>query len=845
MSTRRRPGDDFDREIRVHIELETERLIREGVAADEARAAARKTFGNVTRVRERFYEAGRLLWLDHLRQDLRCAARSIRRYPVAALVAIISLAGGIGATTVTLTIRDIIFRKAPPLYREPGQLSRVQVGTPDRPIMPIGSAVPASLFYSWRDAFGRDVAAASAARPREARTEDRTETVPVRAVTPEFFTVLGVAPALGGLPSASPGAGVPPAAVLSHRAWERLFDARADALGRVVWIDNQPYTVAGVLPPRFWFSEMNSPIWTVLDRQAVPPDEGLDVIVRRPPGITPAFLDGQLQTGLADYTRQRPAAERQQRLKVSGIEGTPIGNQMAFILPYVLGMSVALTLLIACANVAVLMIAQWTAREHEIAIRASIGASRGRIVRALLTESTLVATCGGALGVGATIALMQWARHGIGDAMFFDLSIDSLVFVQSAAITLLTGIVAGVAPALYETRRLHTNPLRSLAASDRVRQRWRHALVVMEITITVALLVETGALVDGYRRTQHADMGFAPAPLMVATVETPGGVPAGPVLDILRHLPGVAAAAGATAVPYAGGGREEQVATDAGVTNAIAASRSLVTADFFSTLGVAIRAGRPFSTTDSAATRAAIVNETLSKQLGVTVGRQIWIGQKAYDVVGIVTDYASNPMQTRMARPKVFLPLAVDARGPVRVLFLIRAEGDPAPLVQAVRRESRKAAAGTVVLSAYTFDQTIAVMGQEMLIGTAPLVPLIAIGTLLTAAGIYGVLAFALARRSRELAVRMAIGASPRDVVRLVASQTVRLVLTGSATGIGVTFALSRVVRAAGGGGSLFDPEVHVFVWPVLAIIVIGAVATWVPSRRALKINPAVLLRTT
>jgi predicted permease len=845
MSTQKRRDDDFAREIRAHLEIETARLIAEGLPPDQARAAARRAFGNVTRAEERFHERGRLLWLDHLRQDLRYAIRNVRHYPVAAMVAVISLAGGIGATTVTLTVRDVIFRKAPPLYREPARLSRVQVGTPERPIMPIGSQVPARLLYSWRDALGPGIAATSAARPRETRTDDRTETVPVRAATPEFFAVLGVEPAVGRLPSPSPAADAPPAAVLSHRAWERLFDAKPDVIGRVIWIENQPHTVTGVLPPGFWFSEMNSPIWTVLDRQTVPPEEGLEVIVRRPPGVTPAFLDGQLQAGLADYARGRPAAERQLRLKVSGIEGTPIGNQMAFVLPYVLGMSVALTLLIACANVAVLMIAQWTAREHEIAIRASIGASRGRIVRALLTESTLVAVCGGALGVGATVGLMQWARHGGGDTTFFDLSIDRMVFVQSAAITLLTGIVAGVAPALYETRRLHTNPLRSIAGSDRVRQRWRHALVVVEIAITVALFVETGAMIDGYRLTQHADMGFASAPLMTAAIENRAGVPPGPVLDILSHLPGVASAAAATALPYAGGGRQEQVAADAGGANGVLASRSTISPAFFSTLGVAIRAGRSFSTADSPANRTAIVNETLSRRLGIAVGHKIWIGQAPYDVVGVVADYASNPSQARMPGLKVFLPLAPDARGPARLLFVIRAEGDPAPLVEAVRREARKAAPGTFVASAYTFDQFIRMASQEMLIGTAPLAPLIAIGTLLTAAGIYGVLAFALARRSRELAVRMALGATPRDVVRLVASHTVRLVVTGSALGIGVTFALARIVRASGGAGSLYDPEAHVFVWPILAVLVIGAVATWVPSRRAVKINPAVLLRST
>jgi putative ABC transport system permease protein len=192
----------------------------------------------------------------------------------------------------------------------------------------------------------------------------------------------------------------------------------------------------------------------------------------------------------------------------------------------------------------------------------------------------------------------------------------------------------------------------------------------------------------------------------------------------------------------------------------------------------------------------------------------------------------------------VFLPLDVASRQATRLYFIIRAAGDPAPLTQTVRREVRDGSPGTVVADAYTFDQILRVMGQEILLGTAPLVPLISIGMLLTTAGIYGVLAFAITRRSRELAVRMAIGATGRDLIRLVSAHTARLLSAGTGLGIALTFGLSRVVRASGGGGSIFDPPMQAFVVPVLILLAIGALATWIPSRRALKIDPAVLLRT-
>jgi predicted permease len=495
------------------------------------------------------------------------------------------------------------------------------------------------------------------------------------------------------------------------------------------------------------------------------------------------------------------------------------------------------------------MIAQWTAREHEIAIRASLGASRGRIMRALLTESVLLAAAGGALGVCATYALRGILMHQMrGEGRFFDVSIDPHILIQSTAITLATGILVGIVPALYETRRLHSNPLNTLASSDRIRQRWRHALVVMEITVTIALLVETGGMIGGYQRAITAEMGFERRPLLSAQLENTSGIQIARMLDGVRQLPGVASAAAATSTPFRGSGASRRVATGAAGGSGVPADESSIGPGFFTTLGVPMLAGRDFTTGDSAGNRIAIVNEALARQLFAgrdAIGSRIFLGGTGYDVVGVVGDYATNPFQRRHVSPKLFVPLALDGAAAKRVQVLVRASTDPAPLVKSVRQEVRDASAGNTVVSIFTYDQITQVMGEEMLVGTAPLVPLIVIGMLLTTAGIYGVLAFAIARRSRELAVRVAIGATGRDLVRLVSAHSTRLVLMGTACGVGLTFALSRVVRASGGAGSIYDPDWPAFAVPVLIVAVIGALATWIPSRRALKINPAVLLRIT
>jgi putative ABC transport system permease protein len=840
MSTRR-TEQDFADEIDAHLALEIERLIGDGLTPEQARLAARRQFGSVLAARERFHESRRVPRLDHLLQDLRYGARRLRTYPVAAAVAVVSLAFGIGATTATITVRDVIFRKPPPLYRNPSQLSRVQVASPLHPLRP-DSLAPGALFAHWREAaLGATLAAATPTRVREYRSDDRSDTIRVRAATSEFFSVLGVDAAIGRA-SLSPDT-----IVLSDRLWRKIFDGRSDIVGRQIWIDNKTYIVAGVMPERFWFSTTDSAAWTLLDPGAAAAERVLDIVGRRQANVTHSMLAAQLENGLNAYARSLPIGERELRVAVSGIEGTPIGRAVAVALPWMLAAAVLLTLLIACANVAILVIAQWTAREHEIAIRASLGASRGRVVRALVAESLVIAVIGGALGICVTFALIGIiVRNGGSDVRFLDLSIEPHVLIESMLMTLVTGLVSGIGPALLETRRLHGNPMRTLATSDRIRQQWRHGLVVLEIAVTVALLVVTGGMLNTYQRQLSRDVGFNTHPLVALRVENTGGVPVRRIVDAIAQMPDVAAAAAASSVPYMGSGPLDPVSTDATGTRTVRAERVSIDSSFFATIAVPMRAGRGFTSADAPSTATAIVNERAAASLfpGVSaIGREIWLRGKSYEIVGIAGQYVNQALQPPDLDAKVFLPLDPSSAAMKQHTFIVRAARDPVATSRALRPVVRSAAAGNVVSSLYTLEEVISVGGQEILVGTAPLAPLIATGMLLTAAGIYGVLAFAIARRSKELALRVAIGAQGGDVVRLVVRHSARLVVLGVAIGIGVTFALSRIVRASGGGGSFLDPRWPAFVIPVGIIVAIAALATFVPSRRALRINPAILLR--
>jgi predicted permease len=848
MPWRRRSTEDFSEEIQAHIALETDRLIAEGMSPDEAARAARRQFGNVAAATERFYERHRRRWLDELGQDFHAARRNLVRYPIVALVAVLSLGAGIGATAASLTIRDVIFRNPPPLYIEPQQLTRIQVNRQDRPIRPMGSYVPADLFARWRSAMGPSIAAADAREgASDVRIGDRIAPTRIRAVTADLFNVLGVAPEIGRPFSSS--SATEPQAILSYQLWQDWFGGRPEALGTTIWINNQPHTVIGVMPRRFWFSEMNDPVWTRLEPQRLDASTRLFVVARRPHGTSAEALTTSLQGSLAEYSRQLPAGQGPLKMLASEITGTPMAEQMSLILPYVLGTAVLLTLVIACANVAILMIAQWTRREAETAVRAALGASRPRLIRAMVAESLLLATCAGILGIGSTYVIRAvMLRNAPLAETFVDLSIHPGVLIKTISITLLAGLLAGIGPALIETRRLQFDPLRGLATSDRVRQRWSHTLVVLEITLTLALLVVTSSMVDGYQRSRGNDIGFDLNPFLTVSVQSNSGIPTAQLVEAIARVPGVAAVSPATSIPLNVDGRRQAVSATATGVNAVQAERVSIDPDFFSTLGVPLLAGRPFTRLDTPQNRTAVVSESFVRQLfgdSSAIGRQIWMDKTAYDIVGVVADYISTPVESRLPAPKVFLPLSRDANDARTMRFLVRATTDPAPLVKPIRRELRNASVAINVNSVVTLRQMITIIGQEYLVGTAPLFPLIVIGMMLMSSGIYGVLAFAVSRRTRELAIRVAVGAERGNQIRLVMAHSLRLVLLGATFGTTLTYGLSRLVRAAGGAGSLYDPPWPAFVIPMAMVMVVAALATWIPARRALRVNPALLLKST
>jgi predicted permease len=844
----RRTDDDFAREIEAHLAIETDRLIAEGVDPAAARDAARRAFGNVTVTRERFHESRRVGWIEDLRRDLRSGWRNVRRNPVSALVIVLSLAGGIGAATVALVVRNVIFYNPPPLYHAPAELAKVQAAPRDRPILPMGADPPAALVARWRQALGDRIAASIGGRPAEMERADGVDPVAVRAVTPNLFAVLGIQPIAGRLFDTG-RSGLSGEAILSYGIWQRSFAGRPDIAGTKIRLNGLPVTIVGVLPQRFWFSAMEDQVWVAVDPRLIPADTGLEVIVRREPGMSAAALTAVLQRGIDAHNGERAPGAPALHMRVSPVQGTPMGAAMSLALPYIIGFAVTLTLFLGCANAAILLIAQWTARETDTAVRLSLGAGRRGLIRTLLTEAVLLSVSAGVGGVLTAFAVRWWiaTRSGI-DLTMFDLSIAPRVLVEALAISIAAGILSGVAPAVYETARLQTNPLRGLHASDRTRHRWSNTLVIAEVAATVGLLVMTTSMVTAYQRIKNARFGFDTSHMAVAIVTNPQGIPVRPLLDGGHATPGVRATAMAVNAPLFGGRSRQDVSTTATGDSATRAQSNAVTSEFFAAFGIAMRAGRTFTEHETPDSGVAIVNEALARRLfgrGPFLGRQIWIDRVPQLVVGVVSDYATSWTEFDTIEPKVFVPLAPQPQVPRGLVLIARADA-PAAILQPLQRAIRAAGGrDTSVTDAYTYTQMLGTLSNEWLVAIAPLGPLIAIGIALTAAGIYGVLAFAIARRTRELAVRVALGATARDQVALVAGRSARLVAIGAGGSIGVAFLLAQIARIAGAAGSVMEPPWTAFVLPVVIMIAVAGIATWLPTRRARRINPAILLRTT
>jgi predicted permease len=890
MFWRKRKPSDFSAEIEAHLELEAQQLQEQGLSEEEARAAARRAFGNVTRARERFYESGRWLWWDHLVQDLRFGLRMLAKNPGFTAVAVLTLAIGIGANTAIFSLIDTLMLKTLPVQR-PEELMQVQFRTPRR----AGEARSSFTNPLWEQLRDRqDVFSGVFAWSGDRFDLARGGAVHYAQgiwVSGEFFRVLGLRPAAGRLIAPSDDQrGCPGAAVLSYGFWQEHYGGAPGAIGSTLSLSTHLFEVVGVAPAGFYGMDVGSkfdvaiPICTaaMFDGKESRLDERswwwLSVAGRPKPGVSRA----QLTTRLGGLSPQVFSAAVPQDMNPNSRKDflervflatpaatglSPFSLREQFDQPLNILMAVVgLVLLIACANIASLMLARAAARHKEIALRQALGASRFRLIRQLLTECVLLSSGGAMLGIlfarWGTALLVRYISTAR-NAVYLDLSLDGRVLGFTAAMALLTGLLFGVLPAFRSTRVSLTSAMKgsqALEGERHVRFRARQWIVSTQVALSLVLLVAAGLLLRSFAKLSTLDVGFDRDNILLvnANLQTAKVPPDqqfstfDQIESRLGALPGVVSVGRSLIPPIEGGAWNPIISTD--WSKALTGDDALawfngVSPGYFATLHAPLLAGRNFSSGDTkTAPAVAIVNQTLARRffpnmtpLGKTFRTVQFSGQLGppIEVVGLVKDskYESVREDTH---PIAFLPVTQAPAFFQSESFELRTAVRPSALVSAVQA-SVAGVNKEIPLEFHTLaEQVNDSMVQERLL--ALLSGFFgALALLLAMIGLYGTLSYLVAQRQREFGIRMALGAEPGSILRLVMHNVISVLALAVLAGIGISLIASRVLQQLLFG--LGPRDTVTMVAAVAVLSVVALIAGYLPARRATKVNPMVALR--
>ncbi len=800
--------------------------------------------------------------METLWQDAKYGARMLLKSRSVTLIVVLMLALGIGANTAIFSVvYGVLLRPLP--YPEPERIVQVAWKYGD-------------FFGDFNDQQYRFTAEHARSFQHIAATTGASFTLlggeePQRVqglhVTPDYFSVLGVPPALGrGIAAEEDVPGAARVAVLSDAVWKTQFAARTDVVGRTIHLNGEPYTVVGVMPAAFSAPSANISVWLPLAPVARTIGSGSNytVLARLKPGVAREQAQAEASLLAAGLRREFPkTAPRDSMLTVDPYKhalGADLREPLLVILA-----AVGFVLLIACMNVANLLLARTTARSREIAVRLAMGASRLRLIRQLLTECLLLSACGGILGIvvaqWSVSALLALAPRGMVAAG--DVQLDLPVLVFALALAGITGLFFGVAPALSATR---TDPQAALkegstrATSGIVRGRLRGVLVTGEVALSLVLLVGSALLIRTMVNLLRSDPGFDPSRVLSLQVWATGGESntsgalAGQyerILERLKALPGVESATVVGAgLPLQRGGNVAMKLDGASDDDLFSADFRAVTPEYFQTLGVPLRSGRLLAASDSeGAPAVAVINEAFARRRfrdKNPIGQRIWMERTAREVVGVVGNVRSYLNQP--APPTAFLPVAQTSYAVSRIFegwyptsILVRTAGEPLLLSHAVERAVRETAPQIPMSQPRSLGQvfhvSVATQHFQMWLMTA----FAALAALLAAIGLYGVISQLVAERTHEIGVRVALGAQRGDILRMVMGQGMRLAVAGLAVGIGAAYFLGRFLQSL-----LYQVEprdVVSFAAVTLLLGFVALLACLLPARRATRVDPIVALR--
>jgi putative ABC transport system permease protein len=861
---------DMDDELRFHLEARTDDLVRSGLSRDAAERRARLDFGNPEVYQDRCRESRRLQLFDDLAGDLRYAVRSIGKDRLLAASILVTLALGIGATTATFSVVNAVLLRPLP-FPHPDRLMFVSAGGGRGE--QLGRAF-APDFAEWRAGCRacEEMAAYSGTWPTnvsgEAGDPDR---VRIAHVTDRFFATLGARPILGrGLPAGEEGralfgasaSSAPRSIVLGHGLWQRRFGGDPAVVGRVVRVEGDSCTIVGVMPAGFTFPG-DADAWMPTALGTTRGNAFLLVITRLKDGVTESQAGAELSAIAARLARLFPKTNAKLDVALVPLHEQMVGNVRRSL--GTLLAAVGLVLLIACANVASLLLAHAATRPREMAIRATLGAGRLRIARQLLTESVVLALAGGLLGILVAAWLVATLAPAAPEAIpRLDMTvIDRRVLAFALGTSLATGLLFGCAPlwrVLTGDLILALKVGTTRVARDRVRQ----ALVVGEIALALVLLIGAGLLFQSFVRLRTVALGFDPASTLVASITLPEATyPTATearrlyerALARVSALPGVEAAGVTSALPLNRAGARIQgdltVEGEAGERPGRWASKLAVGGDYFRAMGIPLVRGRLFDERDAeSAGGGIVVSERLAQRLFPgqnALGRRLNIGftrETWREIVGVVGDVRQDAIST-VPVAAVYQPYqqVSDSRRWMLadVTFVLRTASDPEALVEPLRAAFREIDPDLPLYDVAVMNRVVDRQVSDPKFYASLAGGFSALALLLAAAGIHGLIACGVAQRSREIGIRMALGATAMGVRRMVVAEGMMLTGAGVAIGLAGALAVTRLLSTWVYQVTVTDPAT--FVTLSVTVLAVAFAACWLPARRATLVDPGAALK--
>lgn len=853
---------DFDEELHAHLEMAIEENRRRGLSEDAARRAALHSFGGVTQTRERFREQEGLLWFENLRRDAAYGLRQMRRSPGFTAVVILTLALGIGATTAIFTLVDSTLLRALPYPQAERILalhdSRIQ-GRSTGGLM----SVPRFFDLQARSRSFQSLGFFYFDQSTMIAMNHLPVSVQASGTNAGFWKVLGTQPLLGrvyseqdDLPSA------PVTVVLSYNGWQRLFGGDRAVIGHPIKLGGLAATIIGVMPEGaeapsgidLWHAAQMAPAdWTKYRGEGT---RFINVLARLQPGVNHAMARADLERIGGQLRREHSDSDGAWQFTSETLRESRYGAMRPALL--VLMAASGLLLLIACINVANLLLSRATARQREVAVRRALGASAARITNQLLTESVVMSAIGGAAGIAAAFALVRAVaaklpgRLGLPGAV----EMNAQVIVVALMVALGTGIAFGIAPVM-ESRRceLNTAMKQSEARVGGSGNRMRTVFVAAQVGLSLVLIVGATLLAESLWRLVKSPLGFTPEHVLTFSLRMPWNTKPGEVHNFfgevqqrLEALPGVQAVGQMDALPMVDWHLRSNFDADwlpriAGKPTINAEDRNIA-GNFFGALQTPLLAGRPFTSQDAGASSIPIlVNQDLVQEYlpgGNPLGHHLLVNGAPHEIVGVIANLrgTAGPIAGPPG-PEVYWP--ADANGVVGRYFIVRAHGDPTLLVQAIRGQVHQVDPQQAIGDVLTMDDLLSKAIAQPRLNIAVVASFAGIALLLACVGIYGVVAYFVTQRTQEIGVRMALGATRAQIASLFIGRAMRAAIVGLVGGAGVSLLLMRLLRSELYGVESYDLRAYAAAIAILFAPVL--LATLRPALRAASVDPTRALR--